>query len=458
MQNVVKLVPKVAQGKWIDVIFDVINLVFFKKGVSFEKAFRDSIEKSFTVHKRHLIEEALRGRRISRERSNEYEGYKLDVDSLIKKIKQKSQWNDISRLAFIEDQSFEEILHNHIKEFLGILEDLMPDSSDDSTRQLAINISKQLKNEFKTIIESEQTLFNSCLMEKLNLNDLINSNIEEILEEIKECLEYLGITKLHIDSISSMLKEFMKKNSEEHKEILTSIQNRNFTDFLSELEKKLVSKDWPDFLKCIVLKNIHDILKEFRDMGEKETCNFLKTVLLEFFFYNNKSMKLENYMESTAKIVECIALIKIVYPKLTLGTKTAKSLDIDECRSICLLYTDYKYRKTIVELWKYINEYQPELKGVFRVIVGNQICRFCNEKKGADLKTLGLDNYLPDFMKVMLTDGSKPEYNNLQVTFKEIAFHCQECLESYEDDDMNCNKYKNTLYSIFEEEGMMIHE
>lgn len=475
IQDYINKSQKVIEGKWIEAILDTINMFFSKKETQFEDIFKKSLETSFEEHKKLLIEKAMSCGKKSIEQTIEYENYKLDANSLIKKIKQKSQWNDISKLVFNEDQSFEEIVYPYIKEFLGILEDLMPDNSDESIRQLARNITKQLKCELINTIETNQHLFNKFLMEKLNSMGLVIQNIKEVSEEIKKGFEFLGVTKLNIDSIKSELEEFIQKNSKELSIIYCSnredhaIQNEKldqiseqlkgkyFNDFLKDLRNRLEAKDWPDFLKYKVLRNISNILSEFEHMGEEKTCKFLKTVLMEFFFYD-KSMELKYYMEAAVKIVECIALIKLVYPELTLTEKTAKSLEIDDCRRICLLYTNNNiYKTAIVKLWKYINEYQPELKGVFRVIVSNQVCRICSKKKGADLKALGLDSYLSDFMRVMLTDGSKPEYNDLQVNFKEIVFHCKECLGSYEYDDMNFDKYMNILYAIFGEEGMMEH-
>jgi len=464
---------KIAQGKYFESVLDAISLFYYKKENSFEDIFKNTVRQSFEDHKKLLINNALHTHRITSEQSTEYENCKLDIESLIKRLKQNNQWSNIGKLVFNEDD-FEDILYPYIKESLGVLEGLMSDSSDESAKQISKNISKQTKNLFISEIEANQPLFNECLMDKLNV---IGSNVEEILEEVKKALKVLGIEKLNMDSIKSMLTEFMKKNSKEHEAILKNnekdhaAQNReldqikeqivqvkksvaSFDNFLHGLQNKLESKNWPSDLREIVLSKIYYILKEFRDMGEEKTRSFLQTVLLDIFSKNKIIFNLTDYIESSVKIVQCIALIRIIYPGLTLSNKTAKSLDIDGCRSICLLYSDYSlYKRTIMELWKYVKNYQPELKGVFRVIVGNQTCRFCYNKKGADFKALGLENCLADFMRVMLADGSKPEYNDLQVDFERIVFHCQECLGSYElADNFNFNEYKRTLCSIFGEE------
>ena len=435
-----------------------------EKEIDFEEIFVNSVEEAF----KQFLNIELKSGRISQNEMGEYENTKLEVQKLIQELKHNTQWSDIIELVF-KEEDFIQCLFPSLSKYIGFLGELESDSSEESINQLSRNISKLARQKLVVKINSVQSLFNQFLIKKLSR---IEEDTEAITADVVKVLKSYDILCDGKEEIIKKLTEVQNQSSIEHAKLENSIQNASdkiidemnknitelseglqfdFSSYINKLEAKLGSKEWPDSsIKNTVLSNIYKVLTEFRRMGIEGTCSFLKAVYSQYFSFPEKSIDLRDHFESVEKIVESIALIRVIYPCLEITRKTAGALKVDEKKSICLLYTDRKsYERAVIDLWKYVSTETPDLAGVFRVIVCNMTCASCIDKsKGPDIKMI-VKQCLPDFMK---SSGPKPEYNDLQANFEQIIFHCEKCLGSYERGG-ELEEYKKTLCSMFGEKG-----
>ena len=262
--SVVKtIVPKIPLGgheKTFELIFDIIALFFAKKKISFEEIFLNSVDETLKSYKHILLKEALHTGRIETLQARELEDYKYDSKTLLKELKRANKWECISKELFSED-SFVKDLFPFIKQSLGNFSDLTSDGSDESAKQISRNISRKICQVYVNKINSNQQLFNECLiieMHKLEKGNKEGNNA--IFKKVTDVLMQIGVCLNNIEEIRKTLMEFSEKISNEHKEIVADITadikesannvTKNITNKLDETFKNLMD----DFIKKFKVK------------------------------------------------------------------------------------------------------------------------------------------------------------------------------------------------------------